>query len=229
MTVSLCDRRIGPVLAFLVLIYMATAVGFAQTIQTNPLAHRPDPNASSMSIKPYFPITRRQRLRWLVSSTLGPETLTVGLFSAGFGTARDTPPEYGSSWAGFAKNYGMRLTGVATGNTMEAGIGALWSEDPRYFPAYRQARKGRIKNVVWMTFLAHNREGQLMPAYARYVAAAGNNFLSNTWRPDSEANTKDAIARTLWGFVGLMAKNSFTEFWPDFRRHIFHLGGPTHS
>jgi hypothetical protein len=225
MTVPLCDKQIGLVLASLLFIQMATGMGFAQTIQTNPLAHRPDPNASSMSIKPYHPITGRQRLKWVVSSTVGPETLTVGLFSAGFGTARDAPPEYGTSWEGFAKRYGMRLTGVSTGNTMEAGIGALWGEDPRYFPAYRQPRMGRIKNVVWMTFLAHNREGQLMPAYARYVAAAGNNFLSNTWRPDSEANTEGAIVRTLWGFVGLMAKNSFTEFWPDFRRHIFHPSG----
>jgi hypothetical protein len=160
-------------------------------------------------------------VKWFVDSTVGPETLTVGLFTAGFGTARDTPKEYGGSWAGFGKRYGMRLTGVSTGNAIEAGLGALWKEDPRYFSAYRQPFKARLENVVMMAFLAHGRNGQLTPAYARYISTPGNNFLSNTWRADSEANTRSALLRTVWGFLGLMGKNSFTEFWPDVRNHVF--------
>ena len=105
---------------------------------------------------------------------------------------------------------------------MEAGVGALWGEDPRYFRTYRQPFSGRIRNVVLMTFLAHNREGALMPAYARFTATAGNNFLSNTWRADSEANNRDAAIRTLYGFLGLMGKNAFTEFWPDIKASVFH-------
>ena len=105
---------------------------------------------------------------------------------------------------------------------MEAGIGAVWGEDPRYFRTYRQPLAGRIRNVVVMTFLAHNREGALMPAYARYSATVGNNFLSNTWRTDSEATTNAALVRTLYGFVGLMGKNTFTEFWPDLKGLAFH-------
>jgi hypothetical protein len=115
----------------------------------------------------------------------------------------------------------MRLTGVSTGNAMEAGLGALWGEDPRYFPTFRLPLRGRVRNVITMTFLAHNRDGRLMPAYSRYIATPGNNFVSNTWRADSEANTRSALVRTLWGFVGLMGKNAVTEFWPDIRRGIF--------
>jgi hypothetical protein len=147
--------------------------------------------------------------------------MTIGLFSAGIGTGRDAPPEYGPHWEGFAKRYAMRLTGVSTGNAMEAAMGAVWGEDPRYFRTYRQPFTGRIRNVMVMTFLAHNREGALMPAYARYAATAGNNFLSNTWRVDSEANDHDAAIRTLYGFVGLMGKNAFTEFWPDIKARVF--------
>ena len=160
-------------------------------------------------------------MRWFIDSTVGPETLTVGLFSAGIGTARDAPPEYGSHLAGYGKRYAMRLTGVSTGNAMEASIGAIWGEDPRYFRTYRQSYAGRMRNVVVMTFLAHNREGSLMPAYARYTATVGNNFLSNTWRVDSEANTNAALVRTLYGFAGLMGKNAFTEFWPEIKARIF--------
>jgi hypothetical protein len=67
-----------------------------------------------------------------VESTVGPASLAGGLFSAGFGTLVDVPREYGSHWEGFGKRYGMRFTGIATGNIMEAGLGAIWREDPRY-------------------------------------------------------------------------------------------------
>jgi hypothetical protein len=205
---------------FVIIFLILAAIAAAQTVHPNPNTTKPA-DSFSLSIKPYHPITDRQRLQWFLDSTVGPETLTVGLISAGFGTARDTPKEYGGTWAGFGKRYGMRLTGVATGNAMEAGLGSLWGEDPRYFRTYHQPLKGRLRSVAIMTFLAHNRDGQLMPAYARYIATPGNNFLSNSWRPDSEANARSAALRTLWGFVGLMGKNTFTEFWPDLRRYVF--------
>jgi len=195
-------------------------VGRAQTVQPKLTDQTPRASSPSFSIKPYHYIDGKQRLQWFLGSTVGPETLTVGLFSAGFGTARDKPKEYGSSWPGFGKRYGMRLTGVSTGNAMEAGLGALWGEDPRYFRTYRQPLKGRLLSVLIMTFLAHNRNGQLMPAYARYISTPGNNFLSNTWRANSEADTQSALLRTVWGFAGLIGKNAFMEFWPDLQHRF---------
>ena len=171
---------------------------------------------------PYQPITGRQRINWFTRSTIGPEGLAAGLFSAGFGTALNHPREYGPHWEGFGKRYGMRLTGVSTGNAMEAGLGALWGEDPRYFRAAGRPVKARIKNLVVMTFIARRADGSFAPAYARYAATAGNNFLSNAWRADSESSVGDACLRTALGFAGRMGSNAFAEFWPTLTRHLFH-------
>ena len=138
----------------------------------------------------------------MYKSTVGPESLTAGMFTAGFGTARNRPREYGPHWEGFGKRYGMRFTGIATGNAMEAAVGSLWGEDPRYFRAAGQPFKGRIKNVIVMTFAARRADGNLAPAYARYIGTAGNNFLSNTWRADSQSGVGDACVRTLLGLRG---------------------------
>ncbi len=171
---------------------------------------------------PYRAITGKQRFKWFLKSTVGPETLAAGLFTAGIGTARNAPEEYGPGWAGFGKRYGIRLTGTSTSNAIEAGLGSIWGEDPRYFRVPDEPFKWRVGNAVISAIVARNRDGEIMPAYARYIAVPGSNFLSNTWRVNSESSARDAGMRTLWGFLGRMGSNAFAEFWPDVSKHIFH-------
>ena len=116
----------------------------------------------------------------------------------------------------------MRFTGVATGNAIEATFGSLWGEDPRYFRTSGQPFSKRVRNVVVMTFVTRRRDGHFAPAYARYIATPGNNFLSNTWRADSEATVNAALLRTLIGFAGRMAADAYQEFRPTFKHPIPH-------
>jgi len=81
----------------------------------------------------YQPITSDGRVAWTVTETIGVPSLLGGVIDAEWGTLHDRPPEYGSGPEGFFKRYGIRLTDVATSNAMEAGLGAVWGEDPRYF------------------------------------------------------------------------------------------------
>ena len=167
---------------------------------------------------PYQMISGRQRIAWAAQQTFGPESLLVGTLTAAIGTGRDTPPEYGPHWDGYAKRYGMRFTGIAASNTIEAGLGALWGEDPRYVRNQNLPFKKRIANVFLLSFAARNHNGKLVPAYARYIAIPGNNFLANTWRVSSEATTSAALTRTGYGILGEVASNAWSEFWPDVKR-----------
>jgi hypothetical protein len=171
---------------------------------------------------PYHPITARQSLRWFITNTIGPPHLVGGIFVSAFGTALDRPNEYGPHWGGFADRYGMRMTGIVTGNAIEASVGLMLREDPRYFRVPDKPFKARVGNVVRLTFAARRHDGSFGPAYARYMAIGGNNFLSNTWRVQSEANTHDALLRIAEGFAGRMAVNAFEEFWPDVKKRVFH-------
>jgi hypothetical protein len=168
----------------------------------------------------YRPITGKGRLIWFTRSTIGPRSLVGGLFSAGLGTATNSPKEYGPGWEGFGQRYGMRMTGVSTGNAIEASLGAAWGEDPRYFHTVHQSFGERVKNVIDLTFRAYHPDGERYPAYARYVATAGNNFLSNTWRVQSEADWQHALLRTAEGFGGRALSNAFSEFVPEIWRKV---------
>ena len=153
----------------------------------------------------------------MVRRTIG----TGALFSAGWGTLMDVPKAYGTHWEGFGERYGMRIAGLAVSNTMEAGLGAIWGEDPRYVRDPGAPFKNRVGHAIKMTFMAENRDGNLMPAYARFMAIPGSNFLSNTWRTDSDATVYHASVRTGLRFLGRFGSNTFQEFWPDVRQKLF--------
>ncbi|HSS98550.1 MAG TPA: hypothetical protein VLK33_16050 [Terriglobales bacterium] len=215
--------------AVIALLLLAATQSPAQTVPTNiENAEAPDAPDPSKAVPPTrflheHPLTGRERVKWAVRGTVGPLSLgVVGVFSAAVGTAENAPKEYGGSWAGFGKRYGMRLTGVATSNAIEAGMGAFWGEDPRYFRDPTLPFGGRVRRVIKMTFFDYRADGQVIPAYARFIAIPGSNFLSNTWRADSEASTDDAVLRTVYGFASTMGKNAFLEFWPDTKRIVFH-------
>jgi hypothetical protein len=175
--------------------------------------------------KPYRPITPKERIRWELNGTVGPESLFAGVLSAGMGTAVNRPNEAGPTWGGFGERYGLRLSGVSTGNAIEAGLGAIWGEDPRYDRLAGQPFGSRVRNAIKLTFTARYSDGHLGPAYARFVAAAGNNVLSDLWRPRSETDPADTLLRVISGMLGRMGANTFIEFWPDVRKHILHRSG----
>jgi len=169
----------------------------------------------------YTPITGEERFAWAVKSTIGMRSLALsGVLSAGWGTIFNSPPEYGTNFDGFAKRYGMRLTGVSTGNAIEASLGMVWGEDPRYFKVPEKKFWQRVGHAADLTVRARGSDGKYHPAYARYAGTAGNNFLSNTWRVESESSFEDAVSRTALGFAGKFASNLFDEFWPTVRNKL---------
>ena len=182
----------------------------------------PDAPRAQTQNKVYEPITGKERIKWILTTTFGFPDLAGGVITSAFGTAVNHPHEYGTHWDGFAKRYGIRLSGIATSNAMEAGLGAIWGEDPRYFREPERSFGARVGNTLRQTFEARRRDGEFAPAYARFVAITGSNFLSNTWRVDSEADTAHAILRTGEGFGGKLAGNVWREFWPSIRARSWH-------
>jgi len=123
-------------------------------------------------------------------------------------------------WAGFGKRYGLRMSTTGTSNVMEAGLGYLRGEDPRYRRAAGEPFRGRVVHIIKGTFYTTNADGAERLAYARFGAYAGSNFLSNTWRPDSRTGPGNTCVRIGFSFLNKMASNAFEEFWPDVKRRL---------
>ena len=197
----------------------ASANALPAAANATPRAARPAPTTGSWS-ENADEMSGDQRVIWAAESSVGWSSLLYGVIPAGVGTALNHPREYGTHWEGFGDRYGMRLAGLAVSTTMEASLGAIWHENPRYKPEPEKSFGGRVGSVVYQTFFTRRPDGNFEPAYARFLAIPGSNFLSNTWRANSEADTSHALERTGYGFAGALGSNAFHEFWPTIKSHL---------
>ena len=168
-------------------------------------------------------VTPWQRLEWFDLRTFGALNLGGSIPGAAWQTFMDRPREAGTHWEGFAERYGVSVSTNAVSNGMEAGIGAIWGEDPRYQrEGAGSSMKSRLGHVVKWTVAAPDKSGELRPAYARFIAFTGSSFISNAWREPSDTNMDHSFARIGFALAGRMGSNAFCEFWPDARRKFFH-------
>jgi len=191
-----------------------TSTALAQTF--------PAPAQPARALPPDDAISGKRRALWAIESTVGPTSIAGTALGAGWDSLIDRPKEYNTRWSGFGQRYALRTTTTASRAIMEAGLSALWDEDPRYHRAAGQPFNSRVRNIVRMTVMARDSDGRGMPAYSRFIAIPASSFLSNAWRPPSDSTMRYSFLRIGTGFLGRMAGNAWAEFWPDVRTRIFH-------
>jgi hypothetical protein len=219
------NRRVCRTAVFLSMLTIAALVASpAAAADDDPPAQAETPAASSASppgAPTATPITGGQRLYWIVDGTVGTESLLLaGPWSAAWNTAWNTPEEWGRTWSGFGKRYLQREADVAISSTIEAGLGAIWGEDPRFVPSRRHGIWPRAMFAIKTAFVAPRPDGHLAPAWGRYAGNVFNNVIENTWLPPSVTTPGQTAIRSLSGMGGRIVGNLWDEFWPDAWRYL---------
>jgi len=168
------------------------------------------------------PITSVERINWIVEGMLGPRSLGVGVLAATWQTALRIPDEWSRSAFGFRERYLQREADVAISNTIEAGLGAWWGEDPRYVRAPHGTAGSRAAHALKTVVLAPGPDGRFKPAWGRFAGNVVNNVIENAWLPPSMRTPGQTALRSANGLVGRLAGNLWDEFWPDIRSRLSH-------
>ncbi len=200
------------VVAALSLLLVAPAAALCQ-----PAAAAPPP----LTADHYVPITGVQRIDWTVDGTIGRRSLTVvGPLATVWQTGFNSPEEWGRGATGISKRYAQREADVAISNTIEAGLGALWGEEPRYIRSGRKGIWPRARYAMKTVFLTQRRDGSLKPAWGRFAGNTVNNLIENTWLPPSVTTPGQTALRSGLGMLGRLGGNAWEEFWPDVVRRF---------
>jgi len=204
--------RTTAILGFVAFLWIVPRSADAQTIRIP---------AAGVETAP-APISGVERINWIVEGMLGPRSLAVGVIASTWQTSWRIPDEWSRSAFGFRERYLEREADVAISNTIEAGLGALWGEDPRYLRAPRGSARSRAAHAVKTVVLAPRADGRLKPAWGRFAGNVFNNVIENAWLPPSMTTPGQTALRSANGLLGRLAGNLWDEFWPDIRTRLGH-------
>jgi len=204
---SRVDIRIGAATFLTVVLLPTLAAG-----------QRPDEDREERAT--YSPITSSERAAWLAGEIASPGALSRAAFTSAWMTRGNWPVEWSRSASGYGRRFGDTQAATAVSSSIEAGLGSLWGEDPRYVRSGRPDRMARIRHAVTSVALARRRDGHRATAWGRFAGSVAGNVIENTWLPPSAATRSQTTARVATGFAGQLAANLWKEFWPDLRRRL---------
>ena len=178
------------------------------------------PNEDVQERATYSPITSSERAAWVAGEIASPGALSRAAFTSAWMTKGNSPKEWSRSARGYGRRFGDAQAATAISSSVEAGLGSLWGEDPRYFRSGRPERWARVRHAVASVALARRPDGRRAPAWGRFAGSVTGNVIENTWLPPSAATRSQTTARVATGFAGQLAANLWSEFWPDLRRRL---------
>jgi hypothetical protein len=165
-------------------------------------------------------ITPSGRVGWVTTTIVASQSLMAGAFVAGTEMTMALPPEWERTASGFGRRYVARDGAIAISNGVEASLGALWDEDPRYAQCHCDGIRQRAAHAARLSVLAARSDGQVAPAWGRYAGTITSNFAQNTWLPPSGRTWQQMVLRQAGAVGGRFVGNLWAEFWPDVRRHF---------
>jgi hypothetical protein len=164
-------------------------------------------------------ISSQERRAWMAEQILAPKGLGAGLATAAWQTAIDSPREW-SGPSAFSQRFLSNEADIVISTSIEAGLGALWHEDPRSRPSGRQGVGSRLLYAMTTVVVAPRPDGHAAPAWGRFAGVVGGNVAMNAWLPSRHTTFKDTAGRVAGTFLSRLGANLWTEFGPDVRRRF---------
>ena len=121
------------------------------------------------------------------------------LFGAAFNTALDpvlngsTNKYWGQGVEGFSKRFGTRVAQSMAKGTGQALVGAIFREDPRFYPSRKEKFWPRVGFALTHTLIVRNDNGHQQFSAGRVAGAFSSGFSGVAWaaRPDQYDERRD--------------------------------------
>jgi hypothetical protein len=176
-------------------------------------------DSGSTTVGSYSAITSDQRAEWIACGTVGVSSVGIGLANAAVPGWYNTLGDWKKAEAGLPARFGHREADVTVSNGVEAGLGAIWGEEPRYVPmgrANHASASARLGYALLTVVTAQRRDGHLAPAWGRYAGNVASNAVDAFWLPASVASWRHAAVRSTEAWlIGRTVSNLWDEFHPD--------------
>lgn len=127
------------------------------------------------------PATRFKRY---LSSMAGPSALGRNVVSAGLGTWKNSPEEWGTQWEGFGKRVASNFGKGIIRQTTIYGLDEALKLDSHYYKSDKKDFGSRLKNALLSPVTARKRDGSRTIGVPRLVGTYTSSIVAyETWYP----------------------------------------------
>jgi hypothetical protein len=174
----------------------------------------------------YTPLTLAEKYKFSLNKVFGPSAMLAAGLHAGLDQAGVGPHDWGRGSDAFGVRLASRFGRSLVRQNVAFGVRALDHEDPRYFVSGQGGPLKRTWYAMVHTFVVHNDNGSMMPAYSRFVADYGMPFIAQQWRPGRFRTVPEGLGAGTCALGLGVGMNIGREFWPDLRKKLLatHLG-----
>jgi hypothetical protein len=177
---------------------------------------------------PIVPLTGEQRFKLYLRQTYTTPGIYVktGLFAI-HDQVKETEPDWGDGFSGFAKRVGSLQAGNIIQNSLTALGNAAVGFEPRYDRCRCEGAWPRIRHAVVRNFITYSgaHDNAIRPQIMSYAAAFGTGVTVASWEPNnSSVLTRGYQSMVTQAWVGV-AVDALAEFAPDIKR-MFHKNKP---
>lgn len=160
------------------------------TPQTTPT---PKPTPQTSVTIPYVRPDAKTRFKRAAMGIAGPSALAKTVVSAGYGTWRNSPEEWGDRWEGFGRRVASSFgKGVIKQSTVYVLDEAL-KVDSHYYRSKKKDFGSKLSNALLSTVTARNTEGKRVFGIPRIAGTYVSSVVAaEAWYP-SRFNYKDGL------------------------------------
>jgi hypothetical protein len=167
--------------------------------------------------RPADPFTPEERLQYFLHRTFAWKKMALLGATSTVSHAIGGPSIWGDGSAGLASRYASHFGERLTRNTIELGLGLALHEDLRYKRSHETGIVARLRYATTHALLASVPDGSVRPAYSRFAAAFGGEFLYSRWTPRGESGG-EIVRRATWSLLDRIPNSYLDEFTPDLVR-----------
>lgn len=171
------------------------------------------PNFNTSYVWNAAPLTRKQKFRLSMRSTLDPVSFGTAAAVSGYQYGTNKYPEYGNGFEGYAQYYGAAWGTIFIGHTIGYAIlPSIFGQDPRYFYMGSGTVKQRAIHAMASSVLARGDSGHTQFNYSHILGNFAAGYISRSYHPGTKNGIGLAVDNTLIGVAGQMGVNLVREF-----------------
>ena len=177
--------------------------------------------AQSAAILPkeadWKPVTADQRWSIYKEKTFASSGAYFRAFGAALGDhTSDRPAYWPQGLEGYSRRVGQRFVTFTLQDSVEAGLSAAASYDPRYLRC-KCTGAARFGHAIKMNFLTVDGNGKKVLNWPKFAGAYGAGMLSTTWVKDYKWSAEGLRAGNTQLSFGILF-NVVREFTPEIKR-----------